>query len=77
MSEWISVEDQLPNEDQYVFTQVPLPAHLQRRWFIGLARWQKGEWRGLDPTFAPLGVKHWIPMPEPPEYDNNYVGEQP
>jgi len=53
MSEWISVEDKLPEKGTgFVITQ------------NGYAMYLKGEWN----LYTGAGdITHWMPLPEPPE----------
>ena len=64
MSEWISVEDRLPDDVGYyivatVFSYAPVrTGHFKRNSDNPWAYFQPGE------------ITHWMPLPEPPEVDN-------
>ena len=67
MSEWISVEDRLPED-----TSIVLIAHrggVSFGWFNG-SYWERG---AATKHRAIKTVTHWMPMPEPPMGDKGNV----
>jgi len=65
MSEWISVEDRLPDEDEICLAYPTLTGKVYPVWYFAKQGWRtirfSGE-VGQEPT-------HWMPLPEPPEVD--------
>lgn len=70
MSEWISVEDRLPEDGDYItFTNASgktngvIAQKLVTKQIRGktVRRW---EWNG---RISPWAVTHWMPLPEPPK----------
>ena len=66
MSNWISVEDELPNKPKYylVFTRCG------SIWNTSLLFWNMGDvtpkWEDRDRDYQD-NVTHWMPLPEPPK----------
>ena len=57
MSDWISVKDRLPNDNERVLVHVVgKPFNIDADRFFN-SRWVR--WNGV--------VTHWMPLPEPPE----------
>ncbi len=63
MSEWISVEDRLPDRDQKILCHEPLVIN-------GLYDWDGASLIDHGPD-----VTHWMPLPEPPK--NNISKPEP
>ncbi len=65
MSEWISVDDRLPED----FDPVLMFATKSRSWY-GVGFWCGGRvsFNGVSahPSAVDFGVTHWMPLPEPP-----------
>lgn len=66
MSEWISVEDRLPEELDGVITYRGECGHVTAATFLN------GDFQGISISvggFVKLGgnVTHWMPLPNPPE----------
>lgn len=64
MSEWISVEDRLPDVDSFViayFSDDGVPS------VLGVSEYIVECIRGDD--YSPIwsSITHWMPLPEPPE----------
>lgn len=57
MSEWISVEDQLPEDGEMcvVLSDRYAKGFAIESYFVDIPLWPK------------LGITHWIPLPQPPE----------
>jgi hypothetical protein len=58
MDNWISVEDSLPEEGNYIVSWVDggkPQVGTARKWASGPFLWTRG------------GVTHWMPFPEPPK----------
>lgn len=73
MSEWISVSDQLPEDNQSVaFVAKTDPrfsmAYLNGRVFGGTYR--AGEFSGFSFPGCTMDATHWLPLPPPPVLDN-------
>jgi len=64
MSEWISVEDRLPEQDGYYLVNVL--CELANG--VYLAKFENGATFMWHP-FSKADVTHWMPLPEPPEVD--------
>ncbi len=72
MTEWISVDDRLPNECEVLVFGSPTcgthdddPAVMEARYNIKENYFEFGEYDcGID-------VTHWMPLPEPPEVKND------
>lgn len=68
---WISINDQIPNDDQSVFVinskvqMLPIKAFYCEEWkeFISLE---------TDSTNHPISVTHWMEMPKRPERSSNF-----
>ena len=58
MSEWISVEDRLPDADMHYLVH-------SKRYGVQIDRY-KGFWEGDYPV-EDLIVTHWMPLPQPPK----------
>jgi hypothetical protein len=59
MSEWISVEERLPEESGWYLVNIFVPFDLD---FMNLSHYSKGYgWNN------PATVTHWMPLPEPPK----------
>ena len=67
MSDWISVEDELPPKGEPV-VYIKTKDH-KEGWFVGIAYWTVSEkWNPeCESTQCPTGFTHWMPLPEPPE----------
>lgn len=67
MSEWISVEDRLPEEAQEVlcFRGTDIGALMDVYTYIGDNKWEDSyeNWNYGDLE----GITHWMPLPEPPK----------
>lgn len=59
MSEWISVKDRLPEDDDIVLTYHPLAKDTDIE-ITTLKGWS------INPTI----ISHWMPLPEPPEVED-------
>ncbi len=69
MSEWISVEDRLPDIGEFVLVAFVLDG-IHRRVptsarYEGRLRWLITTWRHSGGTFE--DITHWMPLPNPPE----------
>lgn len=60
MSEWISVEDAMPEAGQSVWV------YRNTKIDIDCERFQSDKWDGWDWTYVD-DVTHWMPLPEPPK----------
>lgn len=70
--EWISVDDRLPEKDEYVFCRSNMYGG---EMFIGYRGWRSGEW--MDGGVMHVGdVTHWMPLPEPPNCGADMRGEK-
>ena len=75
MSEWISVKDRLPDEQQHVFTYGPDNGMSIYRWcrFYGRGRNGAQTWvDGHGDDSSSYGIEnyditHWMPLPELPK----------
>jgi hypothetical protein len=69
MSEWISVEDRLPDNAKPVIVHGGC-GHYSRKyeqWFTNMERDNFGEYRPILWT-----VTHWMPLPGPPTQEKGY-----
>lgn len=71
-TQWISIEDRLPEADQNVLLYVDYSVYETITMFVGhlLERdghhhWAPYDWNGLGFNFD--DITHWMPLPEPPE----------
>jgi len=71
MSEWISVEDRMPEDafgclvvvdDEEPMTGVQFLSILP--YFVG---WDGNTWNDGDGQQCPFEVRYWMPLPDPPE----------
>lgn len=63
MSEWISVEDRLPERDSEVICRSNKEGN---RIFIGYLGYRSGAW--MEDGSMHIGeVTHWMPLPPPPK----------
>lgn len=67
MAEWISVEDRMPENNDYVLAWSPRYGQVVIAWYYN----EDGLWRTED-NFAPF-PSHWMPLPEPPENETDYT----
>ena len=77
-SEWISVEERLPEDDlppdtdRVAIKVLTVTKHGTRRFVRELTR-QRWWWRGVMQPWSwskdAIGVTHWMPLPEPPEVE--------
>lgn len=68
MNKWISVEDRLPEPSESISYLVWVDG---RPDYVGY--WQLSYFNyedGDEPEWDYLDVTHWMPLPEPPENDN-------
>tara|TARA_R110002020_G_C15790452_1_gene730138 strand:+ start:349 stop:564 length:216 start_codon:yes stop_codon:yes gene_type:complete len=68
MSEWISVEDELPPHYENVLIY-PYPEFSDEYRFVGeydLVRKKFIVWVGSDGVHSEAHVTHWMPLPKPP-----------
>ena len=62
MSEWISVEDRLPEDNDEVLTFSLGEVFVTRYWKL------TSQWLASDARATHLAkVTHWMPLPEPPK----------
>ncbi len=57
---WISVNEKLPRNDEWVFTCSDDCGHPQA---IGIARYHKGHWYDDSDDDEEIGVDYWMPVP--------------
>jgi len=75
MSEWISVEDRLPEKEVSVLIFVPSHNKMHTaelcKWKIFCSSWHISFGKHAhDPlVFGQREVSHWMPLPNPPEKD--------
>ena len=62
MSDWISVNDYLPDEDITVMTYLPDSNEPVWPGYI-----ECGVWLDIDGIWTQNKVTHWQPFPDPPE----------
>lgn len=74
MSEWISVNDRLPDcEYDWVLVSVVDWKNHKLRFVPHVAELRKGKWVSQDDvegdleTWAHVKVTHWMPLPDPPK----------
>ncbi len=67
MSEWIKVEDKLPNDAQLVLFRLAHRAKTEKG--IYLAGCGTFETEYCCDWYSPDDVTHWMPLPQPPETD--------
>lgn len=60
---WISVEDELPKEGDYVLI-------CNNRGLMTTSLYEGKEWV-ISETFLAVNVTHWMPMPQPPKEGGN------
>ena len=71
MTEWISVEDRLPDRDtigkKYLIWFIPLSENSTPS--IAFGYWQGGWWIVPSATVGidEYKITHWMPLPDPPE----------
>lgn len=63
--EWISVEDRLPDTCGDFLVWMPKSNHIAWAFLNSDKRWAAS---GFNNFYA--GVTHWMPLPEPPENDD-------
>ena len=81
MAEWISVKDRLPEEDTPVLIYAPNTGGIWMAGYCGEYRVMQVQvrpayWESYGSydecmEFKPQDVTHWMPLPEPPEGENN------
>lgn len=65
MSEWIDVNDRLPDTEAVVLVWAPNP---YTSYFIAFRLPRSGEWCILNyDELTPGPVTHWMPLPNPPK----------
>ena len=69
MSNWISVEDRLPKNNECVLV---FANDIISNWMLTLEayicpEYDSFDWIQLDGEDFPCIVTHWMPLPEPPE----------
>ena len=62
MSEWISVECELPDELQSVLSFASYDGVFQ-------STYRAGNFKKSPAVWEHLSVTHWMPLPDPPELD--------
>lgn len=67
MPQWISVEERLPTEPGEVL--MVLWGRVCIAWYHCDGRFESGS--GCVWAVSDGGITHWMPLPEPPEVDNN------
>ena len=68
MSEWISVENGLPDEQGYYNVVTKTGVVLEAWWFIDAKEWvfpNYSDGKEVEEHNPP--VTHWMPLPEPPK----------
>ena len=74
MDDWISVEDRLPEDDNFVLVVIS-GKHRNITYIkaLELASYTADEgWIvELCPCWTNPGITHWMPLPEPPKEENN------
>ncbi len=73
MSDWISVEDRLPEgDDMVIYVASPYSEDgVEVGWYDSLKGWTNGLWRwesDLATDLIDAGVTHWQPLPPPPPH---------
>lgn len=63
MSEWVSVTDRMPEIGRFVLVFLTNIDYLPYKIAV---YYGNGNWSGLD-----RHITHWMPLPEPPETDND------
>ena len=66
MSEWISVEDRMPEAYEWVLIYEPDAEETSRSVRCSFAR-DNGTWYGGFSDLSAEEVTHWMPIPEPPK----------
>lgn len=66
MSEWISVKDRLPPEDELILVVYEKKVTVGSRWKSGLAIFD-WEYTGDGQWVPNEEITHWMPLPKPPE----------
>lgn len=72
MNEWISVNDRLPEEYDWVLVSVVDWKNPKLRFVPHVAELRKGKWASQDDvegdleTWAHVKVTHWMPLPDAP-----------
>lgn len=77
-SEWISVNDRLPEVNTAVLIYANKKVYTARRYICLSAEWWSVNNRGNTdmepgtkvPSVKAKGITHWMPLPEPPEVQN-------
>jgi hypothetical protein len=75
MSEWISVDEQLPKLGEMVLASVAVGSVMGRSSMVFIsgmmpsAHGAEKEWQmeSIPKIYTPLRVTHWMPLPSPPE----------
>lgn len=66
--EWISVEDELPDDAYPVLVYIKL---WEGQYDI-LMGYFDGGWYSMNDNMIFSGVTHWMPLPDPPEVDDDH-----
>ena len=69
-NEWVSVEERLPPPKQNVLAYSPESG-------IAEADYRDGVWMQYRWSAVMRGVTHWMPLPAPPDKDNNVLAKTP
>jgi hypothetical protein len=69
MSEWIKVEDRLPNDGDYVLTYSCGRVDIQTCYINSVSRNGQKKWYFADNSddWIDDNVSHWMPLPTPPK----------
>ena len=69
MSNWISVEDELPdnNEMVIVFSNDIINAFVETAYYYTCPEYLTGNWCDENGDDYPPITTHWMPLPPPPE----------
>jgi len=66
MSEWISVEDQLPEEGVVILVYDGYGTH-GVQYTLATTSYSNACMSGEEHSEALRGITHWMPLPQPPE----------
>lgn len=68
---WISINDRLPNYNEYVMTYAPCatPPIIIQSWINGYDDEEDEYWEEWSETPAKIKVTHWLPLPDVPKVE--------
>ena len=74
MSKWVAVKDRKPDtREPVVYARPAGKEWTPLRWHVGIAYWTvSNKWNPEQESEAcPQGYTHWMPLPPPPEDEND------